>query len=62
MIRNLAQQIVSGRSGAHPGTTSTGSNVVSGQVSPENGVPALIEIEDLKQKVTRLIEQVDQHD
>ena len=32
-----------------------------GQVSPENGVPAYLEIEDLKRKVARLIEQVSQN-
>ena len=31
------------------------------QVSPENSVPAFLEIEDLKRKVARLIEQVGEH-
>ena len=49
------------RSGMDSGDAPTGSNVVPAQASPPNSVPAFLEIEDLKRKVTRLIEQVGQN-
>ena len=59
MIRNLAQQIVTLRSGTTPGAASSGNTATPEPVSSENSVPVVMEIEDLKQKVARLIEQVD---
>ena len=63
MIRNLAQQtriqIETLRSGTTPGAASSGNNAAPEPVSSENSVPIVMEMEDLKQKVARLIELVD---
>ena len=61
MIQNLAQQVEVIRSGTNPGAASSGHNSASEPVSSENSVPVALEINDLKKKVARLIEQVDQH-
>ena len=63
MIRNLAQQIEAIRSGTNTGAASSGHNGVSEHAQSENNAPIAIcmEVEDLEQKVTRLIEQVDQN-
>ena len=60
MLRNLAQQVEALRSGASPGAASSENNATSASASSENSVPIAIEIEDLKQKVARLIERGDQ--
>ena len=59
MLRNLAQQVEALQSGANPGIASSGSNVTSESASSDNNVPIVMEIEDLKQRVARLIEQAD---
>ena len=59
-VQSLAQQIDAIRSGTHPGDAA-GSTVVPEQESPEDSAPAFLEIEDLKRKVARLIEQVSEH-
>ena len=67
MIRNLeilAQQIEALRSGTNnPGATLSGHKSASAEpVSLENSAPVVLEIKDLRhEEVTRLIEQVDQH-
>ena len=61
MIRNLAQQIEALRSGTHPGAASSGQNAGSEPTPAENSPPVMMEMEDLRQKVTRFIEQVDQN-
>ena len=57
-MEDLAQQVEAIKNGAHPKTTSAGSSNSPEQATPEAGVPALLEIEDMKRKVVRLTEQV----
>ena len=59
-MQNLAQRIEAQRSGAHPNATSSGHNDISKATSAENSTPMMVEVEDLTQKVARLIEQVGQ--
>ena len=61
LSRNLAQQVEALRSGTNPGAASSGHKVAPEPVSLENNVPIATKVEDLKQKVARLIEQVAQH-
>ena len=61
MIQNLVQQIEAQWSGTTPGAVSSGHNSTSERVSLEKSAPFVLEINDLKQKLARLIEQVDQH-
>ena len=48
MFRTLAQQVEALQGGTTPGS-----------VPPENAATTVMDVEDLKNKVTRLIEQVD---
>ena len=61
MIQNLAQQIEALRSGTTPGRTSSEQRTTTEPASSENSVPVVMEVQDLKQKVAHLIEQLDQH-
>ena len=58
VVEDLAQQVEAIKNGTHPKSTSAGSSCAPKQATPEAGVPALLEIEDLKRKVARLTEQV----
>ena len=60
-MEDLARQIEVMQNGTHPEGTSSGNNTAPGQNPPDVSVPALLEIEDLKRKVVRLIEQATQH-
>ena len=61
MLRNLAQQIETLRSGTTPSAASSGNNATPEPVSSESSVPKVMKIEDLKNKAARLIEQADRH-
>ena len=50
MLRTLAQQVENLQGGTHPESS-----------QPENAASIVMDVEDLKSKATRLIEQVDQH-
>ena len=57
-VEDLARQVEVMRNGSRPNSTSADSHGVPEQVTPEVGVPALLEVEGLKRKVARLTEQV----
>ena len=60
-VRNLARQLEALRSGTTPGPASSENNATSGSVPTENSVTMAMEVEDLKNKVARLIERADRH-
>ena len=60
-FRNLAWQVETRRGETTPGPASSENNAASGSVPPENSVTMVVKVEDLKNKVTRLIEQADHH-
>ena len=61
LIRNLPKQIEALQSGTHSGATSSGHNAVSEARPAEDSHSVMMGLADLRQKVTRLVEQVDQN-
>ena len=57
VVEDLARKVDAIQNGTHPGE-SAGSSAGPEQASTDIGVPALLEIEDLKRKVERLTEKV----
>ena len=60
VIRNLAQKAEALRSGTHLESALLGNNATSEHVPSDNSAPIVLEIEDLKTKVARLMERADQ--
>ena len=61
MIRNLAQQIEELKGGTHPDRSFPGQGAATGSTPPESSQLVAVAMQELRQKVTRLIDQVDQN-
>ena len=59
MFRTLARQVEALRGGTTPGSAPPENNTTPGAAPLENSATTVMDIEDLKNEVTRLIEQVD---